>query len=123
MEGISTINYQGKKIYIINFSEFGDSKEDTVRLINAVGDEIITNPLNSVLALFDLSNSFFHFDTLKTFKQLEERCGQYEKKVAVIGLKGLQKTGFNTIAGTKKSGSIKAFNSELEAKEWLVSDN
>lgn len=122
MEGISTIIYHGKQIYIFDFTNFGKSKEETVRLIDAIGDEYAKNPLNSVLALIDVTHAFFHFDTFKTFKKLEERSGQYEKKVAIIGLKGLKKAGFTSVASLSKKGSLKAFDSEQEAKEWLVSD-
>lgn len=120
MDGISTVSYQGKQIYIVDFTNYGNTKEDTVKLITLTSEEFAKNPLNSVLALFDVTHAFFHFDTFKAFKNIEETSGTYQKKVAIIGLKGLKKTGFNSIAG--KDSSIKAFNSELEAKEWLISD-
>lgn len=121
MEGISTIIYHGKQIYIVDFTNF-KKREETARLIEALGDEYTKNPLNSVLVLIDITNAFFHFDTFKNFKKLEEKYGQYEKKVAIIGLKGLRKTGLNSIAGLNKKDSLKPFDSEQEAKEWLVND-
>lgn len=122
MEGISTIIVREKKIYVVDFTHCGKSKEETLKLFGAVEDEFEKNPLNSVLALVDVAHAFFHFDTLKTFKNFQERCSQYQKKVAVIGLKGLQKTGFNSVVGSNKKGLTKAFDSEMEAKEWLVAE-
>jgi hypothetical protein len=121
MEGISTTVYQEKSIYMIDFSHYGESKEDTVGMIRAIGDEFRRNPINSVLALIDVTHAFFHFEILKAFSQLQERYGQYQKKVAVIGLKGLKKAGFNRAVGSRKD-VVKAFDSEQEAKAWLVSD-
>lgn len=65
MEGISTISYRGKEIYVVDFEGYGKSKDETVRLINAICDELVKNPLNSVLALIDVSKAFFHFETFK----------------------------------------------------------
>ncbi len=118
--GISTIMHQGKKIYLINFSESIKTKEETLSLITATREEFIKNPLNSVLALFDVTNAFFHFDIFKAFREFEERCAQYEKKVAILGLKGMRKTTFTSIAGNKKS--IRVFSSESDAMKWLTSD-
>jgi len=121
MEGISSIFYQGERIYWIDFSHCGETKEDTIKLIDAIAEQFEKNPLHSVLAIIDVSHAFFHFDTLKTFSSLEKRCGQYEKKVAVIGLKGLKKAGFNKAVSFQKKGTVKAFDSEQEAKDWLGS--
>ena len=46
----------------------------------------------------------------------------YEKRVAVIGMKGLQKVAYNFIVSLTQKDLVKAFDSELEAKEWLVKD-
>jgi hypothetical protein len=118
--GISTKIYHGKQIYIVDFSNYGESKEDTVKLITQMSDEFVKNPLNSVLALINVTDVFFCFDTFKGFKKFDKKCRPYEKKSAVIGLNGMKKTGFNSIVG--KSSTIKVFDSELEAMEWLISD-
>jgi hypothetical protein len=122
MEGISTISKNGKKIYTFEFTNYGKSKEDTVRMITAIGDEFARNPLNSVLALIDVTKAFFHFETFKALKKMEEKCTPYEKKIAIIGLTGLKKAGFNSIVGSKKRDLVKAFDSKIEAEEWLNSD-
>ncbi len=120
MKGISTVTYQGKIIYFANFINSGKTKEDTLGLINDIEVEFAKKPLKSILALIDVSNIFFHLETLKAFKNLQNKSNQYCKKVAIIGLRGLMKTGFNSVAG--KNDSVKSFNSEIEAKEWLISD-
>ena len=118
MEGISTIVYQGKCIYFIEFSH-AKSQDETLFLIHAAGDEFEKNPKNSILALFDITHAFFHLETLKTFKKLDKRCGSYEKKVAIIGLKGLKKAGFRSM---NQNPNVQPFDTAQEAKDWLVAD-
>jgi MFS superfamily sulfate permease-like transporter len=122
MEGISTVIYHGKRIYMIDFSHCGHTKEDTVAMINAIAELFEKSPLHSVLAFIDVTHAYFHLDTLKTFSTLEKRCRQYEQKVAVVGLKGLKKTGFNKAVNKRQKGTVKAFDSEEEAKEWLAAE-
>lgn len=122
MEGITTIVYQGKSMYKVDFSHYGESKEDTVRLINAIGEEFKRNPLHSVLALIDVTHAFFHFDTFKAFSKLQEQNSQYQRRIAVIGLKGLKKASFNRTVSSRKDAAVKAFDSEQEAKAWLADD-
>lgn len=65
---------------------------------------------------------FFILRRSKNFKEMQEKTGPYTKKIAVVGLKGLQKAGFNTIAGPNAKGPVKAFDTPDEAKEWLCTD-
>lgn len=118
MEGISTVTYQGRKIYVINFSMYGKSKEDTIGLITTIGDVFVKGPPNSVLAIIDISNAFFHWDTFKAVRELIVRTGPYSRKIAIIGVKGMRKTSLKTLAGN--NGLIRPFDTEEQAKEWLI---
>jgi hypothetical protein len=120
MEGISKIMFQGKIILVVDFAEMGKTKETTKELINAAAEEFMKQPLNSVLGLMDISKIYFHIDTMHAFKELQEKTSPYGKKVAVVGVKGLIKTSFNAITASEKK--VRAFNTEAEAKEWLVSE-
>ena len=122
MEGISISTFQKKKIYVVSFAYSGNSKEETVSTIIAAEEEFSKNPSNSVLALINVSNAFFHFNTLKAFKDFQEKTDPYIKKVAIVGLVGLQKVGFNTVSRSNHKGSVKVFDSEQEAKEWLIEE-
>ena len=120
MKGISTITYQGKTILVVDFAEMGKTKETTLELIEAMKDEFLKHPLKSVLALINVTHIYFHIKTLHAFRQFQEEIGPYGKKVVIVGLKGLMKSGFNSVAGSNKN--VKAFDSETEAKEWLVNE-
>lgn len=119
MEGISTVTYQERKIYVINFSMYGKSKEDTIGLITAIGDLFVKEPLNSVLAVVDISNAFFHWDTFKAIRELIAKTGPYSRKIALIGVKGMRKTSLKTLAGNNEF--IRSFDTEEQAREWLIS--
>ena len=118
MEGITIVTYQGRKIYVINFSMYGKSKEDTVELITAIGDLFVKEPPNSVLAQVDISNAYFHWDTFKAIRELIKKTEPNNKRIAILGLKGMRKTTFKTLAGI--DGTIKPFDTEEQAKEWLI---
>jgi hypothetical protein len=123
VEGFSIVSYKGKTILSFDFSNLGKSKEKTMQLIGAIREEYSKNPLESVLVFFNVTNIYFDMDMLNAFKETRDKFGKYEKKVAAIGITGILKTGYNFVVGlTKNNSSLKTFDSELEAKEWLVSD-
>jgi hypothetical protein len=124
MEGISKIYYKNKTIYYIDYSAVENSKEKTLELLKGITEEYKRQqlPPKSVLALTNIANRQFDMDILNAFKAERERTSPYEKKVAVIGMSGLQKVAYNFIVSLTQKDLVKAFNTEIEAKEWLVSD-
>jgi hypothetical protein len=121
VEGLSTISYKGKTIIYINYTDLGKSKEKTIQLLIGATEEYRKYPLKSVLALTNTTNLAFNMDVLKIFKDEGKKTAPYEKKVAAIGVKGLLKAAYNFVVGLT-SKTFKVFDTELEAKEWLVSD-
>jgi hypothetical protein len=124
MEGLSTITYKNKQIYYIDYSGIGESKEKVMQLLTGVVDEYVSKklPPKSVLAITNVTNLHFDSDIINVFKTQREKSLPFEKKVAVVGMKGLQKVAYNFIVTLTQKDLVKAFDSELEAKEWLVSD-
>jgi hypothetical protein len=122
MEGLSNIVYKNKKIIYVDYSNIGDSKEKVTALIKGSTVEYKKNPPKSVLALVNVQNTKFDMDILNIMKSTKEETVPFEKKVAIIGLNGLQKVAYNFIVSLTQKESVRAFNTDLEAKEWLVSD-
>jgi hypothetical protein len=125
MEGLSKFVYKNKEILYINHSGFvkdkATQKEKSIQLIKAATDEFIKRPPKSVLTLANVNNLSFDMEVVKVFNEEGAKIRPYEKKTAVVGVIGLVKTVYNFAVGfTNKS--YKLFNSEEEAKEWLVSD-
>lgn len=127
MEGLSKINYKGKEIIRIDYSSFSDDKanqkQKTLQLLAAANEEYAKHPKNSVLAMGVYNNFSFDMDVLSALKKGQNEFGSYTKKSAIVGVKGLLKAGYNFVIGlTNNNNNAKAFESEQEAKDWLVSD-
>ncbi|MGE5557070.1 MAG: hypothetical protein ACM3WV_00515 [Bacillota bacterium] len=124
MEGLSLITYKGKTIVYVDYSIPGKlkSKEKTIALIQSGTDTFKKFPLRSVLAIINAESFFFDMDVVSVFRKSQNECEAYEKKVAVIGVSGLIKVAYNFIVGLTMNTKFRIFNTELEAKEWLVKD-
>lgn len=122
MEGLSIIAYQNKPIIYLDYSSFENNREKAIRLVKGGTLEYMKYPLNSVIALVNVANLRFDSEFMNMFKEEQDKAAPYEKKVAVIGLKALQRIAYNFISGSNKNVSIKAFDSEQDAKDWLVAD-
>jgi len=121
MEGYSVINYKNKQIHIVDYSVLNKSKEKTIKLIQYATEQYKNLPKDSVLAIVNAENFYFDMDILKVFKEEGAKTAPYEKKVAVIGVKGLIKAAYNFVVGLTRN-NYKVMNSEAEAKEWLIKD-
>jgi hypothetical protein len=125
MEVFSKIIYKNKMIYYLDYSAFQndkDRKEKTLQLMKTAADTWSVQPKNSVLSLLNLNNFYFDMDILNAFKESASRTSENEKKMALIGVKGLIKTGYNFVIGLTQNSKVKVFDTEAEAKEWLVKD-
>lgn len=124
MEGLSVINCKNKEIIFVDHSVLSkdpNQKEKTIKLIKETTTEYQKRPKNSVLGLVNVEGSKFDMEILNVFKEEGGKIDPYEKKVAVYGVKGLQKAGYNFVVGLINS-KYKVFETEVEAKEWLVKD-
>lgn len=121
MDEIKIMTYKNKEFFYVDYTGIANSKEKIIQLITESGEEYRKKPLKSVLALVNVGNARFDSEILGIFKESQEKCVPYEKRVAVIGLDTLKRIAYNFIAGSNKT-FIRAFESEEEAKEWLVQD-
>lgn len=121
MDEIKMMTYKDKEYFYVDYTGLMNSKEKIIRLIIESGEEYRKKPLKSVLALVNVGNARFDSEILRIFKENQDKSEPYEKRVAVIGLDTLKRIAYNFIAGSNKS-FIRAFESEEEAKEWLVQD-
>lgn len=122
MEGFSIIAYKNKKIFYIDYSSFGLNIDKAFRLIRFATQEYqrLQLPPKSVLAIANLSGLYFNSDLVNVFKEEKEKTSYYEKKVAVIGLKGLQWLAYDYVTTLNSGDLVKIFKNITEAKEWLT---
>lgn len=113
------INYKGKSILYLDFSNM--SKADEIIKLEDEGAEYMRKQaLNSVLTLSNMENMFFNNDLRKYFEEMVKGNAPYIKSSAVIGLTGLISIMYN--AFVKITGrNIKSFKSKEEALEYLIS--
>lgn len=125
VEGFSKITHKGKTLFYHDYSGFAKDKatqkEKTIKLRKAVTAEYTNQPPLSVLTLVNVENFYFDMDVLKAFKEEVAIEDKYERKSAIIGVKGLVKTAYNFVVGFA-STKVKLFDSLEEAKDWLVKD-
>jgi hypothetical protein len=122
MDEITMRTYRNKEFFYVDYTGLHGNKERTIQLIIESGQEYRKKPLKSVLALVNVGNARFDTEILRIFIENQDKSVPYEKRVAVIGLDTLKRVAYNLIVGTNKDVFIKAFESEEEAKEWLVQD-
>lgn len=128
MEGPVTLNYKGKSIVRVNYSQFAglpraEQKEKILALLRE-GDETLKRyPPNTLLSLVNLSNVYFDMDIVNAFKNSNNAAAQNSlKKMAVVGITGVVKAAYNFVVGLSPNSKIRTFATEEEAKEWLASD-
>lgn len=121
MEGYSKIIYKDKTIHCFDYTNIGHSKEKVIKLIKFATEEYMKLPPKSALVLVNFTNLHLDMDVLNVFKEERLKSKLYEKKIAVMGIKGVINIGYNFIVNFGKGVEFtKYFESETEAKEWLV---
>lgn len=126
MEGYSKITYNGKTIFFSNYSIFEshpNQKEKIIELLKFIQADLLKQPPDSVLLLANFSNLKFDMPILKLFKDSTELTSHIDKRIAIVGVTGLLKSGFNFVVGLNAKLPVKSFDTEQEAKEWLVKED
>jgi hypothetical protein len=119
VEGLSIITYKNKEIICADYSSFAGNKAKALELIYALKAEYLKRPLKSAYGINNFKNFKFDMDVLNQMKKARDESTLHIKKVAIIGITGLLKAGYNFVIGLT-SNEWKMFNSEEEAKEWIA---
>lgn len=124
MEGFSKILYKDKEIFYVDYSTFGLDLDKALRLIRYITMEYerLQLPPKSVLAIVNLSGLHFNTALVNAFREEREKTAHYEKKVAVIGLFGLQRIAYSYVVNVNSKDFLRTFRNINEAKEWLIND-
>lgn len=117
MDRIKWIEYKGKKILDIDYSDL--TKEQIIEVINQLEPFFISQQKNSILSVTNFSNSYVNSDIYKALKEVTKNFCEYDKKVAVFGL-NKAKNVFLKLIRRFSNNKIYAFNSKEDALEWLI---
>ena len=120
MKEISSFNYKGKEILLMDVSHFRlHEREEFNRIVDLAKKAIQTKPLKSVLIITDVTDTTYDADIVKTFKEYAKHNNPYVKASALVGLSGMQKVIFFTIRTFTGRDFYIAKDVE-DAQEWLI---
>lgn len=120
MNRVEIINYNGKEIIFIDFSNLDILQFEEFKATIESAKNIIKNcPPASALTLVDFTNLRFSSQFLSELKELTLHNKPYVKSGAVLGVQGLQKVVFDSVM--KITGrNLPIFKSKEEGLDWLT---
>ena len=118
MSRTQQIEYKGKNIFCIDFSNVAKASE-IKEIIHESVQYIRSQPAESVLTLTNVTGMSFSNEIKELFNDFIKGDKPYIKASAVYGLNGLQIIFSSLLRITDRS--IKNFTGEQEAKDWLIS--
>ncbi|MCP4601322.1 MAG: STAS/SEC14 domain-containing protein [Proteobacteria bacterium] len=111
------IYYKGKMILINDWSNLhGD---EALRIIALHSDALIRRGRRNILNLVDVTGGFVNKEVLSALKADAKETQYYYKKIAVIGVVGVLQYFLHIVNAFSGIG-VKAFSTEEEALEWLI---
>jgi len=112
------VEYQGRKIFFIDFSNL--KSFDEVKAVTVEAKKYIhSQPAMSLLTLANVEGTHFNNEIKEMFAEYVKSNKPYVKASAVIGVSGLKQILYNAIM--KLSGrDIRSFSTIVQAKDWLV---
>ena len=122
MERYIIKNYKGKKIYISNYCNMkGQEYADLIYENTKKSIEHSKAEGESILIITNVKDTYITREILEAFKNVAKDIKPYAKKSAVLGVEGIKKMFLNTV-NMFSSLQTKAFDSEIEACEWLIEE-
>jgi hypothetical protein len=120
MKGISTIDFKGKQIFLLDLSylTLKDRTEFKKHVAHA-RETIQEQPPKSVLIITDTTETNFDSDFVDTLKEYAKHNNPYIKASALVGLTGLQKIIFYGVK-TFTGRDFYIAKDLTDAQEWLV---
>ena len=115
------IEHQGKKIFYQDFSALFYNSAAVKEELKAVQEIVLKEPKDSVLVLSNFKDTQVGADLMSDLNKASERTKDNVHKTAVLGVTGFKRTLGDMLS--KLTGqSLKYFEYEEEAKNWLAQD-
>lgn len=112
------ITYKGKNIQINDYSDLVG--EQFPPLVEAMTEKTLKEGRIGNLVIIDLRGSFVNKEAVTAFGEAGKKVNDITLKTAVLGVTGIKKILLNFVNKISSLGA-KAFNTEEEAKEYLIS--
>jgi hypothetical protein len=117
-ERIKWLDHNGKKILYNDYRNLAG--DEMLTPIEEMSREVASLGEKELLLLIDFRNSFANKANVEALRKAGERNKHLYKKTAVLGITGIKKI-FLEMVNKLTSIAAKPFNSEEDAKNWLVS--
>lgn len=118
MAGFSIINYKGKEIAYIDYR--GLKVEQMMQTLEEATEKSLKDNKKRLL-LTNFTNAYAVPEFMERSKAAGKKTKHLTPKAAIVGLLGAKKILLNAYNIFTKS-SMKAFEDEQKAKEWLVNN-
>ncbi len=112
------VNHKGTDILYEDYTNLRGV--EIAELVPAITQITIKEDYTNILLLLNLNNSFANKDALDAFGASGKISKDRLTKTAVLGITGVKKILLNVVNRIANLGA-KAFNTEEEAKDWLIS--
>ena len=119
MERTRFIEHNGKRILLLDFAGVRDPDEAIREVRNAM-EVVARQPKKSLLVMTLVRDARYNAAVLQAMKELASHNEPYVRHSAVVGMSGLHRIAYQAVILFSKR-SIKTFDQEAEALEWLVS--
>ena len=121
-KGAQFIEYKGKNIYYVDYSNIKTNDEfmSVIKQSNGFREKVKSEGKKDLLMLVDVSGSFVYGDVLTEIKKAGKITKEMTQKEAVVGISGGKKILLKIVQSFTNM-NLKVFDSIDEAKDWLVS--
>jgi hypothetical protein len=122
IKGAQFIEYKGKYIYYVDYSNIKTNDEfmSVIKQSNGFREKVKSEGKKDLLMLVDVSGSFVYGDVLTEIKKAGKITKEMTQKEAVVGISGGKKILLKIVQSFTNM-NLKVFDSIDEAKDWLVS--
>ena len=116
------VEYQGKRIFISDFSNCGYDAVAVGKECEAIKTALMNELPKSVLAIVDVEGTFVNDKVVGAFRQVLPTTNKYVKRRAVIGLSGFRRHFVYLVSRFVGSVDFSPFDTLEEAQAWIVRD-
>jgi hypothetical protein len=110
----------GKRVFVANFSNFGTNADDLKAECELIKVVLRKEPLDSVLAITDITGTNATPQTLQTLRELVTETNQFVHKRAVVGLSGYKKYFVDAFAAFTGENTFVRHDTLQQALDWIT---
>jgi hypothetical protein len=115
------IEYKGKKIFYRDFSDLFFNARAVINELVEVQTVVAKEPGNSVLVITNFQDTEISSELMPLLNAASKKTKDHVHKTAVLGVSGIKKS-LGDLLSRLTGQQLMYFDTEDEAKEWLVQE-